>query len=250
MNVPCSLEFYVMKMALSTKFSVDEWMLNRSQQFPEVGEEGVSCFFYAKRLGVVELLFVFCFISIGHDLQRIGVELSFPESFRTAELHIFGIDVRDFLQFLQQISAVFTVFYAETDVGNTVHHRGNSIGGRQSLDVVGIGLPVMDEMTEAALNGETTGNGVESVYDIHDGFVDHVVTETGQHLLSLLGIIGIVHQFPGGGVCFHRRFPVLANVERMTLFSLYCKNHTVVYTIRRPCKERTCYEIHETATGR
>jgi len=208
MNVLFSLEFYVMKMALSTKFVENGSGLDRLQQSPEMGEEGVSRFFYMKRLGVVELLFILCFKSVGHDLQRIGVDLSFPEPIRTAELHIFGIDVRDFLQLLQQISAILTVLDAEADVGNTVHNRGNSIGFRQGFDVVWIGLLVVDKMTEAALNGETAGNGVKSVHDIHDWFVDHVVAETGQHVLSLFGKVGIVHQLPGWGVCFHVRFPV------------------------------------------
>jgi hypothetical protein len=34
-------------------------------------------------------------------------------------------------------------------------------------------------MSVAALNGKTTGQIVEAVYDIDNGLVDHVIAETG-----------------------------------------------------------------------
>ena len=82
-------------------------------------------------------------------------------------------------------------------------YAGNGFSCRQRFEVVGILLMVVGEMSVAALNSETAGQPVESVYNVDDGVINHIIAETGQHFLLLLRIGGVFHQLPWLGEGFY-----------------------------------------------
>jgi len=118
-------------------------------------------------------------------LQRIGIDLSFPEPLRTTELDVVRIDSGDLFQRFEQPSSQKTVLNTEGNVGNPVLHFSNGIFPRQGLKVMRVFLTVVDEMSIAALQCETIRQSVESVDEIDYGYVNHVIRKIAQTSLPL-----------------------------------------------------------------
>jgi hypothetical protein len=71
---------------------------------------------------------------------------------------------------------------------------------------MGVFLVHVGEMPVAALQGEAVPQAVKSVYNIHDGIIDHVIGETCKRVFSLFRKRGVMHQFPRCGERFHGGF--------------------------------------------
>ena len=135
------------------------------------------------------------FESVRFNLQRVGIDLLFPEPIRTAELDVFRINGRDFFQGPQEAPSRFTVLEAESNKGNPVLDLGHDLVNRQGVQVVRVFLAVVEKMSIAALQGETERWFVEILDDLDYWRINFGIDERFPAFLLLRFKILVIRQF-------------------------------------------------------
>ena len=118
--------------------------------------------------------------SIGFDLQHIGIYLFFPKPFCAAVLNVFGVDLLDFFQISKESFPPEAGFDTKSNVGDSVLHFGDKVGGRQRVKILSITLSFIGEMTITALHRETIRQVVKLVNQLDDRLVNFISRKTTQ----------------------------------------------------------------------
>ncbi|MCK9997365.1 MAG: hypothetical protein KAH56_13910 [Candidatus Krumholzibacteria bacterium] len=135
------------------------------------------------------------FESVRFNLQHIRIDLFFPKPLRAAELDVFRINQRDFLQGLEEPFSLVVVFKTESNIGNPVLDPGNDLCGGQGINIIGVSPATVQEMSVATLKGETEGWPVEILDDFNYWCVNFRIRKNRHTVLFLLSVIRVFRQF-------------------------------------------------------
>jgi len=166
----------------------------RLNELTETGNELVSDLLYSKRLSMADDDLVFVCEPDRLDLYRKGIEVALPEPVRGAQLHILGINGREFRQVGEKVPALGTILEAKGDIRDPIGYRANVLFGER-IKVVRCLLLAMDEMTEAALEGEAVRQFHEARDNLTDGFINALQREVAEFAVPLDLVMWFVDEF-------------------------------------------------------
>ena len=153
-------------------------------QLTETGNKLVPDLFNSKRLSMANHGLVFVCEPGRFDLYRKGIEVALPEPFRGAKLHVPGIDGCEFRQVGEKKPSLSTILEAQGEIRDSVGNNSNIVVGER-IKAVRCRLVSMDEMTEAALEGETVGQFREARDNRPNGYINALQSEVPDYVLTL-----------------------------------------------------------------
>ena len=119
-----------------------------------------------------------------------------PEPVWGTKLHILGINGRKFRQLREKALTRCTLLEAKGDISNPVGYSADVLFGER-IKTVQYRLFVMDEMTEAALEGESVGQFQDASDNLPDGCIDVFKRAAVEFAVSLDFVLRIVDKYSG-----------------------------------------------------
>lgn len=165
------------------------------QQVSKLTEEKTSTLLDVQCFCVREDSFIFPLVPRGLDLQRIRIDVTFPEPLCGAELDIIWINRRDLRQRFVEGPPRWTVVYAEHDVGESVSYTTGVFGGNgvKTVDVLFRGA---EEMPVAALHGKAVRQCGKAINDVHNRLVNRTQAQCRQSVVTVFGVSWVFYKLP------------------------------------------------------
>jgi len=173
------------------------------QQVSKLTEKETSALLDVQCFRVLEDSFIFPFEPHGLELQRIRIDVTFPEPLCGAELDIIWITCRDLRQGIVEGPPGWTIVYTEYDVGESVSYTTGIFGGN-GVKGVGVLFRGPEEMSVAALHGEAVRQCGKAINDVHNRLVNSAQIQCRQSVVTVFGVSWVLHKLPRFCECLQR----------------------------------------------
>ena len=173
------------------------------QQVSKLTEEETSALLDVQCFRVLEDSFIFPLVPRGLELQRIRIDVTFPEPLCRAELDIIWIKCRDLRQGIVEGPPCWTIVYTEHDVGESVSYTTGIFGGN-GVKAVGVLFRGAEEMPVAALHGEAMRQCGKAINDVHNRLVNRTQIQCRQSVVTVFGVSWVLYKLPRFCECLQR----------------------------------------------
>jgi hypothetical protein len=173
------------------------------QQVSKLTEEETSALLDVQCFRVLEDSFIFPLVPRGLELQRIRIDVTFPEPLCRAELDIIWIKCRDLRQGIVEGPPCWTIVYTEHDVGESVSYTTGIFGGN-GVKAVGVLFRGAEEMPVAALHGEAMRQCGKAINDVHNRLVNRTQVQCRQSVVAVFGVSWVLNKLPRFCECLQR----------------------------------------------
>jgi hypothetical protein len=173
------------------------------QQISKLAEEEASALLNVQCFRVLEDSFIFPLVPRGLELQRIRIDITFPEPLCGAKLDIIWIKCRDLRQGIVEGSPRWAIVYTEHGVGESVSYTTGIFGGN-GVKVVGVLFRGPKEMPIAALHGEAVRQCDKAINDVHNRLVNSAQIQFRQSFVTVFGVSWVFHKLPRFCECLQR----------------------------------------------
>jgi len=173
------------------------------QQVSKLTEKQTSALLNVQCFRVLKESFIFPLVPRRLELQRIRIDVPFPEPLCRAKLDIIWIKCRDLRQGIVEGSPRWVIVYTERNVGESVSYTTGIFDGN-GVKAIGVLFRGPEEMPIAALHGEAVRQCGKAINDVHNRLVNSTQIQCRQSVVAVFGVSWVLHKLPRFCECLQR----------------------------------------------
>jgi hypothetical protein len=201
------------------------------QQVSKLTEKETSALLYVQCFSVLEDSFIFPLVPRGLELQRIRIDVAFPEPLCGAKLGILWIKCRDLRQGVVEGPPGWAIVYTERDVGESVSYTTGIFGGN-GVKAEGVLFRGPEEMPVAALHSEAVRQCGKAINDVHNRRVNSTQIQCRQSVVTVSRVAWVLYKLPRLCECLQRiSTPVWGSQCVIRFISSVLHNYTTISRI-------------------